>query len=196
MFPPRSTVRWRRPMCWSGRKVRAPATIWPNSPNRPCDHNVRGGPAPLSRATTERIAQAGVSTGGKNQAAFFSVFGIFFLTLLLAGQAVGTMAEEKSNKVIEVLAAAVPLESVFLGKLLGMFGSACLFVAFWGTIAVSIGNLIPGEAARGFCRGRPGGRSPRLRRLVLSPISRWPTCCSARCSWELVRRHRRFAKSR
>ena len=52
------------------------------------------------------------------------MFGIFFLTLFLAGQVVGTMAEERNNKVIEVLAAAVPLESVFLGKLLGMFGVA------------------------------------------------------------------------
>ncbi|WP_374943887.1 ABC transporter permease [Sphingomonas sp.] len=74
---------------------------------------------------------------------FLAVFGIFFLTLFLSGQVVGTMAEERNNKVIEVLAAAVPLEAVFLGKLLGMFGVAILFVAFWGTVVGNIGALMP-----------------------------------------------------
>jgi ABC-2 type transport system permease protein len=86
--------------------------------------------------------------GGQHAAGFIGVFGVFFLTLLLAGQAVGTMAEERSNKVIEVLAAAVPLESVFFGKLLGMFGSAVLFIIFWGTIAAQIGHVLPPEAAQ------------------------------------------------
>ncbi|MEN2785930.1 ABC transporter permease [Sphingomonas qilianensis] len=102
-----------------------------------------GGATPLSQPSKQSVVSAKVSIGGKNQAAFFTVFGIFFLTLLLAGQAVGTMAEERSNKVIEVLAAAVPLESVFLGKLLGMFGVAVLFVAFWGTLVSQISAIAP-----------------------------------------------------
>ncbi|RDE06396.1 ABC transporter permease [Sphingomonas aracearum] len=102
-----------------------------------------GGPAALSRPTLSPVARTTTSLGGRNASAFFSVFGIFFLTLLLAGQAVGTMAEERSNKVIEVLAAAVPLESVFLGKLLGMFGVAVLFVLFWGTLVSQVGSLAP-----------------------------------------------------
>ena len=102
-----------------------------------------GGSAALSTATKQSVVRTKVSNGGKNQAAFFTVFGIFFLTLLLAGQAVGTMAEERSNKVIEVLAAAVPLESVFLGKLLGMFGVAVLFVGFWGTLVSQIAAIAP-----------------------------------------------------
>ena len=92
-----------------------------------------GGAAALSIATKTPVERAPrIALGGQKHAAFFTVFGIFFLTLLLAGQAVGTMAEERGNKVIEVLAAAVPLESVFLGKLLGMFGVAILFVALLG----------------------------------------------------------------
>src|SRR3546814_14168525 len=58
------------------------------------------------------------------------------------------MAEERANKVIEVLAAAVPLESVFLGKLIGMFGVAMVFIAFWGTIATQIGTFLPPEAVQ------------------------------------------------
>ncbi len=103
----------------------------------------RGGVASddqLSRADYVTIAPVASSLRGKQTAGYFAVFGIFFLTLLLAGQAVGMLAEEKSNKVIEILAAAVPLEAVFLGKLVGMFGVATLFVGFWGvlgTVALS-----------------------------------------------------------
>ena len=106
----------------------------------------RTGAEPLSRATITRAARSAPSLGGRNASAFFAVFGIFFLTLFLSGQVVGTMAEERNNKVIEVLAAAVPLESVFLGKLLGMFGVAVLFVAFWGTIVSQIGAWLPADA--------------------------------------------------
>ncbi|WP_394653448.1 ABC transporter permease [uncultured Sphingomonas sp.] len=112
----------------------------------------RTGTAPLSQVTKVEFKAGATRTtiSGSNQAAFFAVFGLFILTLMLAGQAVGTMAEERSNKVIEILAAAVPLESVFLGKLIGMFGVAVLFVAFWGTIVVNVGQMLPASLARAF----------------------------------------------
>ncbi|MEH3037847.1 MAG: ABC transporter permease [Sphingomonas adhaesiva] len=101
-------------------------------------------PAPRP-ATLESVRRAAPPAQARGTSGFFAVFGIFFLTLFLSGQVVGTMAEERNNKVIEVLAAAVPLESVFLGKLLGMFGVAVLFVAFWGTVVTQVGALLPGE---------------------------------------------------
>ncbi len=104
-------------------------------------------PGPLSKATLTSIARVAPTESGHKQAAFFAVFGIFFLTLMLAGQAVGTMMEERNNKVIEILAAAAPLEAVFFGKLLGMFGSAVLFVAFWGTLVSQIGSIVPARYA-------------------------------------------------
>lgn len=99
--------------------------------------------APLSNATLTSVARATTTDSGHKQAAFLAVFGIFFLTLMLAGQAVGTMMEERNNKVIEILAAAAPLESVFFGKLLGMFGSAILFVGFWGVLISQVGAILP-----------------------------------------------------
>lgn len=91
------------------------------------------------------------SVRGQQAAGFGAVFGIFFLTLLLAGQAVGTLAEEKSNKVIEILAASVPLEAVFMGKLIGMFAVSVVFVAFWGTLGALGVNLLPkGASVAGF----------------------------------------------
>jgi ABC-2 type transport system permease protein len=97
----------------------------------------------LSHPDQTMFVRTTASSSGHSRAAFFAVFGIFFLTLFLSGQMVGTMAEERSNKVIEVLAAAVPLESVFLGKLIGMFGVAVLFVTFWGSLATQLGLLLP-----------------------------------------------------
>ncbi len=71
---------------------------------------------------------------------------MFMLTIMLASQAVGTLAEEKSNKVIEILAASVPLEAVFFGKLMGLFAIALVFVAFWGGLA-SVGlAVLPASA--------------------------------------------------
>ncbi|UYY58260.1 ABC transporter permease [Sphingomonas sp. S2-65] len=103
----------------------------------------RVGIAPLSRAQVEVVQRGKLTSTGRSQAAYFAAFGIFFLTLMLSGQVVGAMAEERSNKVIEVLAAAVPLESVFFGKLIGAFGSALLFVCFWGTLVANIPRFLP-----------------------------------------------------
>lgn len=89
----------------------------------------------LSTAETAETSTAGPSASNRHVTGYAAVFGIFFLTLLLAGQSVGMLAEEKSNKVIEILAAAAPLEAVFLGKLIGMFGVALLFVSFWAGMA-------------------------------------------------------------
>ncbi|OYX37515.1 MULTISPECIES: ABC transporter permease [unclassified Sphingomonas] len=106
-----------------------------------------GGAEALSTATKVPSKPTKNSQSSNSAAALVGVTGIFFLTLFLSGQAVGTMAEERSNKVIEILAAAVPLESVFLGKLIGMFGVAVLFVTFWGTLISQIGVLLPDGAA-------------------------------------------------
>lgn len=97
----------------------------------------KSGVAPDARLTIPQMTATKVaetSVAGRQMTGYSAVFGIFFLTILLAGQGVGTLAEEKSNKVIEILAAAVPLEAIFLGKLLGMFGVALLFVSFWATL--------------------------------------------------------------
>lgn len=67
--------------------------------------------------------------------AFGAVLAMFLLTILLASQTISMLAEERNNKVIEILAAAVPLEAVFFGKLIGMLGVAILFSLFWFTLA-------------------------------------------------------------
>ena len=107
----------------------------------------KSGTAPLSKPTLTSITRERATPSGHKASAYFTVFGIFFLTLLLAGQAVGTMAEERNNKVVEILAAAVPLEAVFFGKLVGMFGSALLFIGFWGTLVSQVHAILPASVA-------------------------------------------------
>ncbi|MES2986932.1 MAG: ABC transporter permease [Pseudomonadota bacterium] len=113
------------------------------------------GGAPLSTPTRTEVTREQASFSGKGQVASAGVFGIFFLTLFLSGQAVGTMAEERSNKVIEILAAAVPLESVFFGKLIAMFAVAVLFIAFWATLIVNGAKLLPDGFTRIFADASP-----------------------------------------
>lgn len=102
-----------------------------------------GRPDQIAVDTVRLAPKEGGTERGRAAAAFGAVFAMFFLTLLLAGQAVGMLAEERGNKVIEILAAAVPLESVFLGKLLGMLGVALLFITFWGGIGSQAIAFVP-----------------------------------------------------
>lgn len=96
----------------------------------------------------EPFARTSATIGGQQSLGLSALFLLFLLTLLLAGQTVSVLAEEKGNKVIEILAAAVPLEAVFLGKLVGLFGVALLFIAFWGSLAMlAIAALPNSESA-------------------------------------------------
>jgi ABC-2 type transport system permease protein len=102
--------------------------------------------ARLSRPTLTPAGKQSASPVERKASGFGAVFVIFFLTLLLAGQTVGMLAEEKSNKVIEILAASVRLEAVFLGKLIGMFGVAVLFVGFWGLFIGGALQFVPRDS--------------------------------------------------
>ena len=57
---------------------------------------------------------------------------LFLLMMLLAGMVLSNLVEEKANKVIEVLAAAIPMDAVFLGKLFAMLGVSMVGIAVWG----------------------------------------------------------------
>ncbi|WP_114953598.1 ABC transporter permease [Sphingosinicella terrae] len=56
---------------------------------------------------------------------------IFGVTIMLATLLLSNLVEEKSNKVIEVLAAAVPLDAVFFGKLIAMLGISAVGITLW-----------------------------------------------------------------
>lgn len=101
----------------------------------------------LAEPRLELFERSGATISGRQATGFAALFLLFLLTLLLAGQTVSVLAEEKGNKVIEILAAAVPLETVFVGKLFGLFGVALLFIGFWGALAAGAVLLMPSNGA-------------------------------------------------
>ena len=56
---------------------------------------------------------------------------LFMLTMLLAGMVLSNLVEEKGNKIIEVLAAAIPMDAVFLGKLFAMLAVSMVGISVW-----------------------------------------------------------------
>lgn len=83
-----------------------------------------------------RIARA-PDRDGRRDVAHWAQTGVFFLLMLLAGMSLSTFIEEKSNKVIEVLAAAVPIDAIFLGKLVAMLAISLTGVAIWAGAALT-----------------------------------------------------------
>ena len=71
---------------------------------------------------------------------------IFMLTMLLAGMVLSNLVEEKANKIIEILAASIPMESVFLGKLFAMLAMSFLGIIVWASVGIGL-TLIAGGAA-------------------------------------------------
>lgn len=56
---------------------------------------------------------------------------LFFLTILLSGMLLSQLIEEKSNKIIEVIAAAVPIDAMFVGKLFAMLAASVVGIIVW-----------------------------------------------------------------
>jgi len=84
----------------------------------------------LAKSTTQ--PQAVTSSANRHLLARASQTMLFMLTILLAGMLLSNLVEEKSNKVIEVLTAAVPVDAIFLGKLIAMLGVSITGIAIWG----------------------------------------------------------------
>jgi ABC-2 type transport system permease protein len=68
---------------------------------------------------------------------------LFLLTMLLAGMVLSNLVEEKGNKVIEVLAAAIPMDAVFLGKLFAMLAVSFVAIAVWTAVGLSLIAFYP-----------------------------------------------------
>ncbi|MBK5265331.1 MAG: ABC transporter permease [Alphaproteobacteria bacterium] len=63
---------------------------------------------------------------------------LFLLTMLLAGMVLSNLVEEKTNKIIEILAAAVPIDAIFIGKLMAMLAMSLVGISIWGGTALII----------------------------------------------------------
>lgn len=63
---------------------------------------------------------------------------LFILTILLSGMLLSQLIEEKSNKIIEIIAAAVPIDALFVGKLFAMLAASITGLIVW----ISAGALL------------------------------------------------------
>lgn len=70
---------------------------------------------------------------------------LFLLTMLLAGMVMSNLVEEKANKIIEILAAAIPMEALFLGKLFAMLAVSLVGIAAWAAVG-GAAALISGKS--------------------------------------------------
>jgi ABC-2 type transport system permease protein len=68
---------------------------------------------------------------------------LFMLTVLLAGMLLSNLIEEKSNKVIEVLAASAPVDAIFMGKLFAMLAVSLVGITVWAAGAILGLSLFP-----------------------------------------------------
>ena len=62
---------------------------------------------------------------------------LFMMTVLLSTMLLSNLVEEKSNKVIEVLAAAIPVDAIFVGKLFSMLAVSLVGIAVWAAAAAA-----------------------------------------------------------
>ncbi|MCB2048324.1 MAG: ABC transporter permease [Novosphingobium sp.] len=70
---------------------------------------------------------------------------LFLLTMLLAGMVLSNLVEEKGNKIIEILAAAIPMDAVFFGKLFAMLAVSMVGIVVWGLCGAAL-VLVAGSA--------------------------------------------------
>lgn len=97
-------------------------------------------PADYPQVTLTKVANSGAKERrGRANTAQAGQTLLFLLIMLLAGMVLSNLVEEKANKIIEVLAAAIPMDAVFLGKLFAMLGVSLVGITVWGSV---IGGLV------------------------------------------------------
>jgi ABC-2 type transport system permease protein len=151
----------------AGRNGRGYAAILTGSLDRPVLHasaeGVRDWSAPVrlliatarqsgdftTLSLDTRTISAAAATAGPDRrlTAQIGQMALFLLTMLLAGMVLSNLVEEKTNKIIEILAASVPMDSIFLGKLFAMLAMAFTGIAVWSSFgtaaALAIGTALP-----------------------------------------------------
>lgn len=105
--------------------------------------------AALQEGTTtqERLLDPAAEDSGLRQAASFAFILLFFLTAVGFGMGIaGSVTQEKESRVVEILAAAVPIRQLLWGKIAGntvlAIGQVVLYV-----VAGAIGLLATGQTS-------------------------------------------------
>ena len=92
-----------------------------------------------SDVTTVSVATSGANESrGRLRTAQGGQLLLFLLIMMLASMVLSNLVEEKGNKIIEILAAAVPMDAVFVGKLFAMLGVSVVGIVIWGGTAAGL----------------------------------------------------------
>ena len=86
--------------------------------------------APDLPVTTVPVSSGSLAKDRANTAQVAQV-ALFLLTLMLSTMVLSQLIEEKSNKVIEIIAAAMPIDAMFVGKLFAMLSASVLGLIVW-----------------------------------------------------------------
>ena len=89
-----------------------------------------GAPRPTLGVTNVKSASGSLSKDRALTAQIGEML-LFFFTILLSGMLLSQLIEEKSNKIIEVIAAAVPIDALFVGKLFAMLAASVVGILVW-----------------------------------------------------------------
>ena len=106
-------------------------------------------PAPVRLTVHHAISAGEPASDSRRGVARGAQIGLFLLIAILTSMLISNLVEEKSSKVIEVLAAAVPVDAIFAGKLIGMLAVSLTGIAAWATIGgvAAVSLLPPGAIA-------------------------------------------------
>lgn len=94
-----------------------------------------------TEATSGSLSKDRTITGQAAQLA------LFFLTLLLSTMLLSQVVEEKSNKIIEVIAAAIPIDAMFVGKLFAMLSASVIGLILWMSAGAALIASLKGGLA-------------------------------------------------
>jgi ABC-2 type transport system permease protein len=83
----------------------------------------------LAIATVE--ASSGSLAKDRSNTAQIAQVVLFVLTLMLSTMVLSQLIEEKSNKIFVVIAAAIPIDAMFVGKLFAMLSASVLGLLVW-----------------------------------------------------------------
>jgi ABC-2 type transport system permease protein len=124
--------------------------------------NARSGSAsrmPNIPVTTVAVSSGSLAKDRSNTAQIAQV-ALFLLTLMLSTMVLSQLIEEKSNKVIEIIAAAMPIDAMFVGKLFAMLSASVLGLVVWISSGALLIQLV-----------RHGGVA-----TLPTPAVGWPIC--------------------
>lgn len=94
------------------------------------------------RVDSTTVATSGARENrGRFQTAQSGMVLLFLLIMLLAGMVLSNLVEEKGNKIIEILAAAIPMDALFVGKLFAMLAISAIGISVWGVAGATILTL-------------------------------------------------------